>query len=127
MQPTPPPTQFDGQLPAAMSIEAAGVDSLYYFIYWFSVVFTVAITAATLYFVWKYKRKAGVPFKAAKELHIDKLEIFWTVTPVVFIVWLFHVGFASYIRNAVAHEGALEIRVRGSQWRWEFEYPNGLR
>ena len=57
----------------------------------------------------------------------SKLEIFWTVTPVFFIVILFHIGFKGYVRNAVAGPDALEIRVHGKQWLWEFEYTNGMR
>ena len=72
------------QLPPAMSVEAKGVDDMYLFIFWFSVVFTVAITFATLYFTAKYLRKKGD--KAHPPLHITKLEIFWTVVPFLFII-----------------------------------------
>lgn len=108
-----------------MSAEAASVDSLYMFLFWFSVVFTVGITVATLYFVYSYMRKKGT--KAEPPLHITKLEIFWTVVPFLFIIVLFHAGFRPYLQTAIAHEGAIDIRVRASQWRWEFEYPDGTR
>jgi len=120
MQPQP-----SFQLPAQMSTGAAGIDQLYYFIFWFSVVFTVAITGVMIYFIVKYKRRAGD--KPEAPLDLTKLEIFWTVVPVFFIVVLFHIGFKVYIQNALASEGALEIRVRGKKWSWEFEYPNGSR
>ncbi len=108
-----------------MSDTAPPVDSTYNFIFWFSVVFTVVITALLLFFVWKYKRVKGV--KSEPTGHFNRLEIFWTVTPTLFIGVLFHVGFSSYIRNATAAEGATEIRVRGKKWSWEFEYPTGDR
>lgn len=119
------PQASSWQLPPAMSDTAPPVDSTYNFIFWFSVVFTVVITAATLYFVVKYKRRKGV--KSEPTGHFNRLEIFWTVTPTLFIGVLFHVGFSSYIRNATAAEGATEIRVRGKKWSWEFEYPTGDR
>ena len=113
------------QLPPAMSDTAPGVDSTYNFIFWFSVVFTVVITVLMLYFVAKYKRRKGV--KSEPTGHFNRLEIFWTVTPTLFIGVLFHVGFSSYIKNATAAEGATEIRVRAHKWAWEFEYPSGDR
>jgi cytochrome c oxidase subunit 2 len=113
------------QLPAAMADTAAPVDNAYDFIFWFSVVFLTAITVAMLYFVMKYKRRPGV--KAEPTGHFVKLEVFWTVTPIVFIFFLFHAGFTGYIRNATAAEGATEIRVRAKKWSWEFEYPTGDR
>ena len=93
--------------------------------YWFSLVFTVAITGATLWFVVKYKRKKGDVLGPPSNVTI--LEITWTVIPVLFIVVLFHVGFKGYVNTAVPYEGAQEIRVRGTRWKWEFEYPNGMR
>ena len=59
--------------------------------------------------------------------HFNRLEIFWTVTPTIFIGFLFHAGYSSYIRNATAADGATEIRVRAKKWSWEFEYPSGDR
>jgi len=121
--PAPPPASW--QLPPAMSDTAPPVDGVYNFIFWFSVVFTVVITFLMLYFVVKYKRKPGV--RPEPTGHFNRLEIFWTVTPTIFIGVLFHVGFSSYIKNATAAEGATEIRVRGKKWSWEFEYPSGDR
>jgi cytochrome c oxidase subunit II len=119
----PPPASW--QLPPAMSDTAPPVDSVYNFIFWFSVVFTIVITFLMLYFVSKYWRKPGV--RPEPTGHFNRLEIFWTVTPTIFIGVLFHVGYSSYIKNATAAEGATEIRVRGKKWSWEFEYPSGDR
>lgn len=120
------PVESDNfQLPPSMADTAPPIDKAYDFIFWFSVVFTVAVTAALLYFVVKYRRKPGV--KPEPTGHFMKLELFWTITPTIFIFFLFHAGFTGYIRNATAAEGATEIRVRGKKWSWEFEYPTGDR
>lgn len=113
------------QLPASMADTAPPVDKAYDFIFWFSAVFTLAVTVAVVYLVIKYRRKPGV--KPEPTGHFFKLELFWTITPIIFIVFLFHAGFTGYIRNATAAEGATEIRVRGKKWSWEFEYPTGDR
>jgi cytochrome c oxidase subunit 2 len=118
-----PPTTF--QLPAAFSAAANDVDDIYYAMYWFSLVFTVAITGAVLWFIFKYRRKPGD--KLEPPGNVTVLEITWTVIPILFIVVLFHIGFKGYVAQAVPYEGALEIRVRGTRWKWEFEYPNGMR
>ncbi len=119
------PQASSWQLPPAMSDGAPAVDSTYNFIFWFSVVFFVLITVATMYFVVKYRRRVGL--KSEPTGHFNRLEIFWSVTPVIFCAVLFHVGFHTYIQNATAAEGATEIRVRAKKWNWEFEYPSGDR
>lgn len=111
------------QLPPQLSTYAAEVDWLYYFLYWLSVVFFVAVVGAMLYFVVKYRRREGVAPKPTG--HNTPLEVFWTFTPLVLLWFLFAWGFDSYVKAAVAPKDAIDIRVRGAQWNWEFEYPSG--
>jgi len=111
------------QLPQQLSANAANVDALYNFIYWFSVAFTALITGFMLYFIVKYRRRPGV--KAQPTGHNTVLEVAWTVLPMVFIVVLFHLGFKEYVHNAVAAEGAMEVRVMAAKWKWDFGYPSG--
>jgi cytochrome c oxidase subunit 2 len=118
---TPAPASFD--LPPAISTEAGDADWLYNFLYWFSMIFWVALTAAMLYWAYKYKR--GKNDKRIPTGHYPRLEAAWTILPVFFIIWLFHVGFSAYIKTAIAADNAMEIRVRGQKWFWTFTYPNG--
>jgi cytochrome c oxidase subunit 2 len=111
------------QLPPAMSTLAADVDDTYSFLYWLSVVLFVGIISTAAYFVWKYKAKPGV--QAEPTGHNLPLEIAWTVAPVFVLVYLFIAGFRGYMYQAVAPVGAIEIRARGFQWGWDFEYSNG--
>lgn len=118
---TPPPAAFD--LPPAIAAEAGEVDWLYNMIYYVSVFFTVIITGLMLYWVRVYKRKPGD--KRIDTPHFPRLEIFWTVVPIFFVIFLFHAGFKAFMKQAIAAPDALEIRVRGQKWFWTFTYPNG--
>ncbi len=111
------------QLPPQMSTLAADVDYLYNFIYWVSVVSFVLITGFMVFYVVKYRRRPGV--KSVPTGHNTVLEIAWTFSPLILLAYLFHAGFQGFMHGAVAPVDALEIRVRGMQWNWEFEYPNG--
>ena len=113
------------QLPPQMSTIAPQVDEMYYFIYWVSVVSFVLIVGFMVWYVIKYRRRPGV--KAKPTGHSTALEIAWTFLPVILLAYLFHEGFAGYMRGVVAPEDAREIRVRGMQWNWEFEHrPEGI-
>ncbi len=118
---TPPPAAFD--LPPAIAAESGEVDWLYNMIYYVSVFFTVIITGLMLYWVRIYKRKPGD--KRMDTPHFPRLEIFWTVVPIFFVIFLFHAGFKAFMKQAIAAPDALEIRVRGQKWFWTFTYPNG--
>ncbi len=112
------------QLPPQWSTLAPEVDWMYYFIYWVCIAFTVAIFGATVYFAWKYRRREG--HKAVPTGHAFALEIFWTFTPLLLLVFLFHEGFEGYIEGAIPPEDSIEVRVRGMQWNWEFEHQGGV-
>lgn len=118
------PPEGTVQLPPQWSTLAPEVDWMYYFIYWLSVVFTVGIFAAMIYFAWKYRRREG--HKAVPTGHNFWLEIFWTFTPLILLVFLFHRGFEGYIEGAIAPQDSIEVRVRGMQWNWEFEHAGGV-
>jgi cytochrome c oxidase subunit 2 len=111
------------QMPPQMSTFANAVDDTYYFIYWMSVFFLVAITGCAAYFCVKYKRQPGV--KSEPTGHNTALEVGWTVAPIFVLIFLFHTGFKGYMDLAVAPADAIPVRARGFQWGWDFEYSNG--
>jgi cytochrome c oxidase subunit II len=115
----------DFLLPPSMAAGAPGIDGLFSFILWFSIVFTIVITGVMCYFLYAHRRRPGV--KSEPTPHYTKLELTWTVIPIFIVVWMFHASFDVYVRNQTAAEGATEIRVRAKKWSWEFEYPGGDR
>ncbi|MFW6067125.1 MAG: cytochrome c oxidase subunit II [Myxococcota bacterium] len=115
------PASFD--LPPALSTLAADVDWLYDFIWWWSAFFFVLITALVILFVVRYRRSKG--HKAEPTGHNTPLELAWTFLPLILLVYLFHEGFDQYMQGIVAPADAVEVRVRGMQWSWEFEHENG--
>lgn len=119
----PPAASFD--LPPEMSTLAPRVDWLYNFIWWFSAISFVVITALVIIFVIKYRRRPG--HKAEPTGHNTILELTWTFLPLILLVFLFHKGFEQYMAGIVAPPNAIEIHVRGQQWSWEFQYDNGAK
>lgn len=112
------------QLPPALSTHAAGVDELFYFIFYVSVVFFVGIVGSMLYFMIAYRRRPGV--KAEPTGHHNALELFWTFSPLILLFGMFHWGYTLYIEGAIAPDDAINIRVRARQWAWSFEHGNGV-
>jgi len=109
------------QLPRQMSTLAASIDDMYYFIFWVSVFFFVAIIGVSLWCIVKYR--ASQHPHATPPGHHDVLELFWTFAPLLLLIPMFHYGFKGYVRAMVAPDDSIEIRVRGKQWAWDFYYP----
>lgn len=107
------------------STYAGDVDALMNFINYLSIFFWVLITAAIVYFAWRYKRghKEGVG-----PSHSLPLELTWSIIPLILLVAIFLWGFKSFMAISRAPGKPIEIHVTGQKWSWAFEYPeHGIR
>ncbi|WP_340103642.1 cytochrome c oxidase subunit II [Rhodohalobacter sp. 8-1] len=111
-------------LPPARSTLAAETDALFHFINVTSIIFLAGITIAIIYFAWKYRRKSDDDVTPVIT-HNSKLEIAWSVIPLILVMIVFGWGFTGYMNLATPPDDAYEIHVEGVSWRWDFKYENG--
>jgi cytochrome c oxidase subunit II len=111
-------------LPDAMSSLAPEVDSLFYFVTWASTVIFIAVIAAMIYFMIRYRRRseADVPIP---EPESRVLEVTWIVLPTILTMIVFTWGFKVFVKLNTAPPDSYQVTVRALQWSWEFEYANG--
>jgi len=95
-------------------------DLLWWIITGISIFFTVLIFALTLIFCFKYR--ASVHPVAAPAGHNNVLEVGWTIVPAIIVFGIFIVGFVDYMNLATPPGNALEIRVDGKKWVWNYDY-----
>jgi cytochrome c oxidase subunit II len=102
-----------------------GVDLTFIVILGISVFFLVGITAVMIYFVIRYSRKRNP--KATNIEGNTKLEILWTVIPLILVMVMFYFGWIGYKPMREVPEGAIQVKAIGQMWSWSFEYPNGKK
>lgn len=105
---------------------APSVDALMTFLILVSLFFAVAITAAIVFFFFKYRRKSenevGYP------IHGDmRLESLWIIVPAFLSLAMFGWGAVVYVDFRHAPQDTLDIYVIGKQWMWKIQQPNGRR
>ena len=110
-------------LPTQGSDVAVVWDNLYNFLVWMSVFFFVLVVGAMLYFAYTYRKQEGVRAKYILDNHF--LELFWTIIPTVLLLVIFAWGWDVYKTMVRAPSNAMEIRVIGKQWLWNFQYDDG--
>jgi len=110
-------------LPIRATEVATQWDALYNFLVGLSVFFFILIVGAMLYFVKEYRAKPGVKTKYIADHHL--LEGLWTFIPFVLLMVIFVWGYAVYDKMISAPSNAMEIRVIGKQWLWQFQYDDG--
>jgi cytochrome c oxidase subunit 2 len=91
-----------------------------------SVFFAVLITAAIIYFFFKYHRthpeQVGVPI-----LGDMRLETAWIAVPLLLAMTMFGWGAVVYVDYRRAPHDTLDIYVIGKQWMWKAQQPTGLK
>ena len=112
-------------LPRQASTTAPTVDSVFNLVTWIAIVFFALITITLAVFVWKYRSRPGHAALPSAD-HNQKLEITWTVIPVLIVIWIFWEGFAGYLDLSTPPKNAYEVQVLGQKWKWLFTYPNGV-
>ncbi len=98
-------------------------DHLYLFLLWLSVFFFILVVGGMLYFAVKYKKSSGAKPKYIVDNHA--LELFWTIVPTILLLVIFGWGWSVYKKMVHAPTNAMEIRVIGKQWLWNFQYDDG--
>jgi cytochrome c oxidase subunit II len=109
-------------LPEAASTQASNIDTLFYFIYYLSALFFVAIIVTMCYYVVKYRKRPGNETTAdIKGNHL--IEFVWSAIPTVLLVIIFVWGFKEWMSLNVPPSNSLDIRVTAERWLWTFDYP----
>lgn len=112
--------------PDSASANAGAVDANYFFIVAITVIFTVGITAAVVFFAVRYRRKSDD--EIPKPVHGSLvLEIAWSVVPFVLCMVMFAWGAVVFFRGYNPPPNAMEMYVVGKQWMWKTQHPNGTR
>lgn len=105
---------------------AGNVDNLFLFITFITVFFFFFNGGLIFYAARRWRRKSEDEV-TPHITHNTKLEILWSVVPLLVVLFIFFWGFKGYVTATIPPADALEIVVSGKKWVWAFEYPDGTR
>lgn len=112
--------------PARASAIAGEVDALYSFLLTVSIIMTVLIFAVVFIFAVKYRRRH--PDERPAHIHGSmKLEILWSVVPLLVMLVMFAWGTKLYFEDYSYPPNTMDIYVTAKQWMWKVQYPEGQR
>lgn len=90
----------------------------------FSVLIFGVVAGALAYITWKFRAKPGQTGEPPQVHGNDRLEVIWTVIPIVIVFILFGLTARSLILVNKPLPGALKVEVTGYQFWWDFHYPD---
>jgi cytochrome c oxidase subunit II len=113
-------------LPPSASTLSPRVDALFWFLVGLSAFFMLLIFVPMAVFLFKYRR--GNPAnRRPVQLPTLKIELTWTLIPLVLLLAIFYWSASIYYSMAHAPSGAREMNVIGKQWMWKVQHPEGNR
>jgi cytochrome c oxidase subunit 2 len=112
-----------GLLPALASAQGVSVDQLFRIYEWGIAFLFSLIVVPLLYSLVVFRRKKG---ESGDGVHIEgnsKLEIAWTVLPLIAVLFLASLGAQSLAQTRQIDPSAMQVNVIAGQWYWQFQYP----
>ena len=113
-------------LPERASVMADKFEWLFWYITAWTTLGTLAVCAGIVVFCIAYRRGA-TSGSTPRILGSHKLELGWTIVPLLIFLTFFAWGTVVYNDAVHPPEDAMEIYVIGKQWMWKAQYPNGQR
>jgi len=111
-------------LPEQASVQAEPIDNLFNLEFIVIAFLFSLIIVFMLYSIIVFRRKPGDMEDADHIEGNTKLEIAWTVAPLITVLVFAYLGGDALAKTMAADPRALEIDVIGQQWSWRFEYPD---
>jgi cytochrome c oxidase subunit 2 len=116
----------------AHSPNAHRINDAYYLILGFTGAIFVLVETVLVVFVWRYRSRGRPRTVEGAQVHgHTRLELIWTVAPVVILAVI--AGFVFYKLPGISDTPAsaagerIDVTVEGHQFYWQFDYPNGAR
>lgn len=103
-----------------------GVDTAFIIIFSAVLFFLVSVSIVIVVFIFKYNNK-----RHPKAVQIEgniKLEIIWTLIPLLLVMGMFYFGWTGWKPQVTEPpEDSFNIEVTARMWKWDFAYENGKR
>ncbi len=100
--------------------------SLHMFIFWVCVVIGIVVFGVMIWSLVKFRKSRGA-IADTTMVHNTKVEIVWTVIPVIILIIAAVPAASTLIELEDTRNTELTIKVTGYQWGWQYDYlENGV-
>ncbi len=97
--------------------------NIFFLTMWPALAILILVEGLLLYILFRFRRKKGDTGLPEQVHGNNRLEILWTIAPVILLAFFVPPTIGGIIDLARQPKGALEVDVNGIQWAWQFNYP----
>jgi len=111
-------------LPVEASLQAVPIDWMFGLEFKVIAFLFALIVVFMVYSIVVFRRKPGDMTDARHIEGNTRLEVTWTVIPLIIVLAFSVLGARTLAETQAIGDSVIEINVIGSQWSWRFEYPD---
>lgn len=108
-------------LPIGVTDMSRAIYALHMEAFWICVVIAVVVFGAMIYSLVKFRHSQGAVADTSM-VHSTKVEIIWTIIPVVILVVMAIPAAELILKMEDMRNSDLTVRVTGFQWKWQYQY-----
>ena len=108
-------------LPLGVTSLSRNIYALHMEVFWICVGIAVAVFGVMIYALLKFRHSKGA-IPDTTLLHSTKVEVVWTVIPVVILVVMAIPAAKVILMMEDTRNSELSIRVTAYQWKWQYQY-----
>jgi cytochrome c oxidase subunit 2 len=116
-----PNTSNGYNLPPGVTELSHDMYALHMEVFWICVGIAVVVFGAMIYSLLRFRRSQGA-VADVNMIHSTKVEIIWTIVPVVILVVMAIPAAEVILKMEDSRHSELSIRVTGYQWKWQYSY-----
>jgi cytochrome c oxidase subunit II len=110
-------------LPLGVTSLSRDIYALHMEVFWICVGIAVVVFGVMIYALVKFRHSQGA-IADTTMVHSTKVEIIWTIIPVVILVVMAIPAAKVILFMEDTRNSELSVRVTGYQWKWQYEYMN---
>src|ERR1700733_3347238 len=108
-------------LPVGVTEISRDMYGLHMEVFWICVGIAIVVFGAMIYSLVKFRHSQGAVADTSM-LHSTKVEIAWTIVPVIILVVMAIPAADLILKMEDMRNSDLSIRVTGYQWKWQYQY-----
>ena len=116
-----PNTSNGYNLPPGVTDMSRAIFDLHMEAFWICVGIAIVVFGAMIYSLVKFRHSQGA-VADQNMLHNTKVEIAWTIVPVIILVVMAIPAAELILKMEDMRNAGLSIRVTGYQWKWQYQY-----
>ncbi len=108
-------------LPMGVTDLSRDIYGLHMEAFWICVGIAIVVFGAMIYTLVKFRHSQGA-IADTTMVHSTKVEIMWTIVPVVILVVMAIPAADLILKMEDMRDAGLSVRVTGYQWKWQYQY-----